>query len=152
MNIGAALRGALAGWTGMTGMMFIARRMGVTQMSISEIEGTFFADPKTSTAKIAGFLLHLAMSLWIGFAYALGFRLLGWRPNAKTGAAGSLIHWLIATVVTGTASRLHPRRRQLPMPGYGGMALGIKTAIGFLVGHIIYGALFGWQYSQSDQR
>jgi biotin transporter BioY len=92
------------------------------------------------------------MSLWIGLTYALGFELTGIRSNWRMGALGSLVHWSIATVVTGVASKKHPKREQLAMPGFGGMALGIRSAIGFLVSHIVYGMLFGWQYGDSPKQ
>ncbi len=85
----------------------------------------------------------------IGLAYALGFRLTGLRPSWGTGALGGLGHWAMATIVTGVASKQHPKREQLAMPGFGGMALGARSAVGFLVGHLVYGMLFGWQYGDA---
>lgn len=150
INSMAALRGALVGWAGMTGMMVVARKAGMTTMSIIEIEGSLVAKPSSTMAKVVGFVAHLGMSIAIGFAYAFGYKLLGWRPNWKTGAAGGLIHWSIATMVTGIVSAEHPKRNQLPMPGFGGIALGPKSAAGFFMGHLVYGTLFGWQYGRGE--
>jgi hypothetical protein len=87
----------------------------------------------------------------IGFIYALGFKSLSWRPGWATGARGGLIHWALATVVTGLASKKHPKRKHLAMPGFGGFALGRKSGLGFLVGHVVYGTLFGWQYGRKGR-
>jgi hypothetical protein len=151
VNISRVIRGALAGWAGMTGMVMAGRRAGMTKMSVMEMEGALFAPPHSTKAKIIGSLTHLGMSLWIGLVYALGFKLTGIRPSWRTGSLGSLAHWLIATIVTGVASKKHPKREQISMPGFGGMALGVRSAVGFMVGHMVYGMLFGWQYSQGNQ-
>ncbi len=151
VNIGRAMRGALAGWAGMTGMVMAGRQVGMTKMSVMEMEGSLFAPPHSSKVKIIGSFTHLGMSLWIGLAYGLGFKLAGLKPSWRTGALGGLVHWAIATVVTGVASKRHPKREQLAMPGFGGAALGVRSAVGFLVGHIVYGMLFGWQYGQGNQ-
>ncbi len=150
IDVGQAIRGALAGWAGMTGLIAVGRRAGLTRMDVMEMEGSLFADPDSTKAEVIGFFTHLGMSLWIGFAYALGFKLTGLRPSPRTGALGGMVHWLIATLVTGVASKKHPKREQLDMPGFGGTALGPRSAIGFLVGHLVYGTLFGWRYGDAD--
>ncbi len=92
------------------------------------------------------------MSDWIGLLYAMGFKMTGLMPSWKTGVLGSLAHWSIATVVTGVASKKHPKRTRTPMLGFGGTALGVRSAIGFPVGHIVDGMLFGWQYGGAPTR
>ncbi len=151
IDIGSGLRGALAAWGAMTGMMALARRAGLTPMSITEIEGAFFAKPHTTEAKTIGFATHLGMSLGIGFAYALGFKLLGLRVNWRSGLLGGALHWLIAAVVVGVVSEKHPKRDRLALPGFAGLALGPPTAVGFLAGHLLFGAVFGWQYGRGEE-
>ncbi|HEX6796411.1 MAG TPA: hypothetical protein VF116_01715 [Ktedonobacterales bacterium] len=143
----AVVRGALAGWAGMTTEMMLYRRLGVTQMSIARIEGTFFAPPGTTQAEVIGNAIHLMMSTAIGFAYAAGYRLTGLRPNWKTGLLGGVIHWSIAAPVVLLWSKVHPRRPFGPrMPGFGGFALGAASGLAFLAAHLTYGTIFGWQY------
>lgn len=151
VNMKRVIPAAVAGWAGMTGLVFTGQRMGLTRMNIMEIEGALFAEPGSPEARTIGMVTHLGMSLGIGSAYALGFKALGWRPSWKTGARGGLIHWALATLVTGLMSKKHPKREQLAMPGFGGFALGPKSALGFLVGHVLYGALFGWQYGRKGR-
>jgi hypothetical protein len=150
VNIGRVIRSGLAGWAGMTGLITLGRRSGLTRMDITNIEGSLFAEPNSIQAETIGFFTHIGMSLAIAFGYAVGFQLLGLRPSWKTGVLGGIIHWLIASFVTKLASAKHPKRERLDMPGFGGMALGPRSAIGFLIGHLIYGALLGWQYGQDD--
>ncbi len=119
VNIGKAIRGALAGWGGMTAMVMAGRQAGMTKMSVLEMEGSLFAPPHTTKAKVIGLVTHLGMSLWIGLAYGLGFELAGLKPSWRTGALGGLLHWAIATVTTGVASKRHPKREQRVMPAYG---------------------------------
>ncbi len=150
VNIGATIRSGLAGWAGMTGLITVGRRTGMTRMDITNIEGSLFAEPNSTEARTIGFFTHLGMSLAIAFAYAQGFKILGLRPSAKTGALGGLIHWVIAVGITGLATKKHPKRGQLDMPGFGGAALGLRSAVGFLIGHLVYGTLLGWQYGHGD--
>ncbi len=151
IDVGRVIRGALVAWVGMTGMMVAGRRAGLTRMDIAAIEGGLVAPPHTTTAKGAGFAMHLLLSLAIGFAYALGFARAGLRPGWRTGLLGGAVHWLLATPATGLLSRWHPRRGQLAMPGFGGTALGPADAAGFLGGHLLFGALFGWQYGRDGR-
>lgn len=151
VNIKRVIPPAVAGWAGMTGMVVAGRRMGLTPMDMTEIEGALFAKPGSPESKALGSAAHLGMSLGIGYAYALGFKALGWRAGWMTGARGGLIHWALATVVTGLMSKKHPKRKELAMPGFGGFALGPMSALGFLVGHVLYGALFGWQYGRKGR-
>ncbi len=150
MNIKRVIGAAAAGWAGMTSLVFAGQRAGLTRMNIMEIEGAVFAEPGSRAAKAIGMVTHLGMSLWIGFTYALGFKVFGWRPGWTTGTGGGLIHWALVTVVTGLVSKKHPKREQLAMPGIGGLALGAMSTVGFLVGHLVFGTLFGWRYGRED--
>lgn len=148
----AVVRGALAGWAGMTAEMMLYRRLGVTQMSIARMEGTFFAPPGTVQAEVLGNAIHAMMSTAIGFAYAAGYKLTGLRPDWKTGLLGGLVHWGIAAPVVLLGSKVHPRRPFGPrMPGFGGFALGTASGVAFLAAHLTYGAIFGWQYGAATR-
>lgn len=140
------VQGGLAGWVGMTALMQVARRLGLSSISMIELEGSFFAPPRSAKAESIGFFTHLGMSLWIAFVYAAGFKVLRLRPGWKAGLFGSVIHWLIAAVVVGWWSKINPYRRQLSVPGFGGFAQGPMGAFGFVVAHAVYGTLFGWRY------
>ncbi len=149
----AVVGGALAGWAGMTAEMMAYRRLGVTQMSIARMEGTFFAPPGTARAEVIGNAIHIVMSTAIGFAYAAGYKLTGLRPNWKTGLLGGVIHWSIAAPVVLLWSKVHPRRPFGPrMPGFGGFALGAASGLAFLAAHLTYGAIFGWRYGARLRR
>lgn len=148
----AVVRAALPAWAGMTAEMMLYRRLGVTQMSIARMEGTFFAPPDTTKEAVIGNATHLMMSTAIGFAYAAGYKLTGLRPNWKTGLFGGLIHWSIAAPVVLLGSKVHPRRPFGPrMPGFGGFALGAASGLAFFAAHLTYGAIFGWQYGEGSR-
>jgi hypothetical protein len=148
----AVVQGALAGWAGMTALGIAGRRVGMGHIDMMELEGTFFAPPRSPKAESFGFFTHLGMSLWIAFVYAAGFKLLRLRPDWRSGAFGSLIHWLLASAVVGWWSRTNPHRRQLATPGLGGLAQGPVGAIVFFVAHLVYGALLGWRYGECMRR
>jgi hypothetical protein len=151
VNIPQALRAGVVGWIGMTGLITLGRRRGVAYTDLIGIEGAFFAEPDARWTRTIGRFFHLGMCLWIAFAYALGFKALRLRPSWKTGALASLIHWALASLVVGLVSTRHPRRVLLDMPGYGGVALGRQGALSFLLSHVVYGTLVGWQYGQADE-
>ncbi len=44
------IQGVLAGWTGMTGLTFVAKRLGWTRVEVMEIEGSFFAELRSPRA------------------------------------------------------------------------------------------------------
>ncbi len=136
----------------MTSAMALFKRLGISRIHLMDIEGSLIAPANTRQATIRGFFMHLGMSLWIGTVYALGYKVTPLRPGWRSGLAGGIVHWAIASVVTGAVSRIHPKRRSLAMPGFGGIALGLPTALSFLAGHLLYGALFGWAYGESEDR
>lgn len=145
----AVVQGGIAGWIGMTALMWAGRVTGLmppTRMDIIDLEGTFFARPHSAKAQSIGFFIHLGMSLWIAFVYALGFKWLRLRPDWRSGAFGSLIHWVLAATVVGWWSRINPHAREQAAPGFGGFADGITGAMGFVVAHVIYGVLVGQVY------
>lgn len=143
------LQGGIAGWIGMTALMWAGRVTGLmppARMDIIDLEGTFFASPYTAKAQTIGFLAHLGMSLWIAFVYALGFKWLRLRPDWRSGAFGSLVHCLIAATVVGWWSKINPHRRQQAAPGFAGFSQGVVGAAGFFLGHVVYGMLVGHVY------
>lgn len=152
MRLQQVIRAGLVAWAGMTTVMALAKRLGVSRMHLMDIEGSMVTTPNSRQASILGFFMHLGMSLWIGLVYALGYRITPLRPNWRSGLAGGIVHWAIATLVTGLVSRVYPNRRHLAMPGFGGLALGLPTALSFLAGHLIFGTLFGRVYERTDER
>ncbi|GEM_PF-4144751 len=145
------MRAALTGWAGMTGLITAARLLGIVWTDIIGIQGAFFAQANSKRARVIGAVMHLGMCLWIAFAYLLGFNATGVRPSWKTGAFAGVIHWLAATLVGGYVTHNHPRRADLEMPGWGGLALGPHSVLGWLASHLTFGMLVGWQYGRSDE-
>lgn len=152
MRVRVAAEASLVAWAGMTGFMALAKRLGVSRMHLMDIEGSMVTTPNSRQASVLGFFMHLGMSVWIGLVYALGYRITPLRPNGRSGLFGGIVHWAIATLVTGLVSRVYPNHQRLAMPGFGGLALGIPTAFSFLFAHLIFGTLFGCAYGEGDQR
>lgn len=144
------VRAALTGWAGMTGLITVARLPNINWTDIIAIEGAFFAAPNSKRAYVLGSVVHLGVCLWIAFANLLGFNISGLRPSWKTGALGGLFHWLIASLVASFVTAKHPRRARLQMPGFAGLALGARGTIGWLVSHVLFGILLGWQYGRDN--
>ena len=134
----------------MTGLIGLARLVGLNWTDIVGIEGAFFAEPRTCKAFVIGSAIHRGMCLWIAAASRAGFRLLGWRPSWKTGLLGGLIHWSLASLVAGWVSARHPRRAELELPGFGGLAASGRTVSGWLISHLVFGMIVGHQYGRDE--
>src|SRR6266849_2393623 len=135
-------RAALGGFTGtlaMTAMMyFIAPMMGL-HMDIAAMLGSMLGGSWT-----AGIMMHVVNGSVIFpaiYVYALYAHLPG--PPAIRGTLWSIALWVIAQTVV------------MPMMGAGlfSSAMGaMMAAIGSLIGHILYGSLFGIIASAPEPR
>ncbi len=150
VSIARVSKAAFVGWAGMTGLITAARLAGLGWTDIIGIEGAFFAEPNSKRARTIGGVIHLGMCLWIAFAYLLGFRATGLRPSWKTGALGGVVHGLIGGLVAAFVTTKHPRRAELEMPGFAGSALGLRTVVGWLASHLLFGSLVGRQYGRDN--
>jgi uncharacterized membrane protein YagU involved in acid resistance len=130
-NIGRAILGGFVGTLAITMLMYKgAPMMGMPKMDIAAMLGQM----------LGGWTMGMVMHFLNGtvifpliYAYLLFPRLPG-APALK-GIAWGVILWLLAGI--------------LVMPMMGGGAFGAKvggmmSAVGSLMGHIIYGALLGW--------
>ena len=99
----------------------------------------------SGSGRIAGFVVHLAVSGAVGVLYALAFRLAeATDAGLAWGVVGSVIHWLAAGAYL--ALRRHDDRPPADKPAAFGSDLGPAVALGVLVAHLAYGAVFGVAY------
>ncbi|MDK3258724.1 hypothetical protein [Blastococcus capsensis] len=155
-----AILGGFAGGIVMTMMTAMARKIGVTQMSIRVVEGALFTGDAAKARKIGLFTHVVVMSaVVIGGIYGLLFLLFDVAPSNAWwyGALFGVVHGLISGVVIGAAPKMHPRMGgagvapamasgsniHLSSPGPFAHNYGDKTPIMLIVGHVLYGSVLG---------
>lgn len=137
----------------LTGIMIAAQLAGWSRMDLPLMLGTMFvADP--DRARLAGFLLHLAMGQVFALFYAWAFTSLGTATWWLGGLFG-LFHGLAAlTVLIRIVVGIHPRMASdragpeigamLEPPGLLGLHYGRQTPVFAVIAHIAYGATLGF--------
>jgi len=130
-NIGRAILGGFTGTLAITFLMYVgAPMMGLPKMDIAAMLGSM----------LGGWAMGMAMHFINGtlifpliYAYLLFGRLPG-SPYLK-GILWGVTLWILAQLIV------------MPMMGagvFGLKAAGMMSAVGSLMGHVIYGALLGW--------
>jgi hypothetical protein len=155
-----AILGGFLGGTVMSVMTAMARKAGITQMSIRVIEGALFTGDAAKARKIGLFTHVVVMSaLVIGGVYGLLFLAFDVAPDNAWwyGALFGLVHGIVGGLVVGAAPKMHPRMGgagvapamasgtdiHLSDPGAFAHNYGTKTPAMFLVGHLLYGTVLG---------
>jgi hypothetical protein len=147
------LAGGLVGTVVLTSGLRIAQELGVTRMDLPLLLGTAFTDNR-SRANVIGYAVHFVNGLIFALFYYAIFRAVdhaGWLVGLGLGAVhamfagGALLGVLLPAV--------HPRMgtpwsdsEETPLlepPGFLLENYGPRTAIGNLVGHLLYGAIVG---------
>ena len=149
-----------AGWavfgpvaaTGLTALMIFAQLGGRTRLDLPLMLGTITTEDP-DRARVAGFVIHLAIGQVFALFYAAGFAALD-RSDWWLGALFGLAHAAIAlTVLVPLLPGVHPRMASdragpdstsvLEPPGLFGVNYGTATPLVALGAHIAYGAVLG---------
>jgi hypothetical protein len=95
-----------------------------------------------------GILIHLLVSVLVGFVYAVGFQVVAAVDYlALWGLVGAVIHYLVAGLVLAVIPPIHPDiPERSPAPGAFVRNLGMTDAAAFLAGHAVFGFVFGLAY------
>jgi uncharacterized membrane protein YagU involved in acid resistance len=133
-NFKRAVIAGLVGTTAMTGLMLAAPMMGMPRMNIGEMLGSMMGG-----VTALGWMAHFMIGTTLATAYAAFFaeRLPG--PPVVRGMLFGIAPWLLAQVVV------------MPMMGAGFFSGSLMAATGSLMGHLVYGAVVGTVYGQTDQ-
>jgi hypothetical protein len=136
----------------LTSIMIAAQLAGLSRLDLPLILGTLvIEDP--DRARVAGFLIHLAVGQGFALGYAASFALLGiatWWLGALLG----LLHVAVAlTVIVPLLAGVHPRMASsragpgstagLEPPGLLGLNYGAQTPTVAVVAHLAYGVALG---------
>lgn len=146
-----AIVAGLAGTIVMTLMVAAGKAMGMTKMDMPLMLGGMFTDD-VDRASAIGQVIHFMNGAIFGIVY-------GALLAASDGGVGiavliGLVHGVIAIVVMPMMGAMHPRVAAegvpdgfpLIAPGLGGRNFGTGTPMGLVVGHLLYGLVFGLVY------
>ncbi len=142
----------------MTALMWMAASMGMTRMDMSLMLGSMFRRD-TDAARRIGLPIHFLNGLAFGLVYALVWWALDPEPSSAwwIGLIFGAVHGMVAIVMMPVMSTVHPRVREsatgagegaagevaLPRFGFGGTGFGSMTPVGILMGHLVFGLVWG---------
>ncbi len=148
---GWALFGLVA-TAALTAIMMAAQLDGRTRLDLPLILGTVLTEDP-DRARVAGFLMHLAVGQGFALGYAASFALLD-RATWWLGGLLGLLHGAIALMLlVPLLAGIHPRMATpragpastalLEPPGLLGLNYGIETPLVAAAAHVVYGIALG---------
>jgi hypothetical protein len=148
---GWALFGLVA-TTALTALMIAAQLAGLTRLDLPLLLGALVTEDP-DRARVAGFLIHLAIGEGFALGYAASFALLD-RATWWLGGLLGLLHAAVAlTVLVPLLAGVHPRiashragpasTAALEPPGLLGLNYGVQTPLVATVAHLAYGVALG---------
>lgn len=144
-------------WAGAVGagvmlvMMYASRIAGLVRADFPRYQGCIITRREEgSQTLLAGLIFHLAMGAMLAIGYAVIFSLLG-RNGWFVGMAIAFVHWLAAGSSLPLMDGMNPCVRDGHIRPFGvfGRNYGGMMIFGFLMGHLVYGALVGLLYDVS---
>ena len=149
--VGWAVFGLVA-TTGLTAAMIFAQLAGQTRLDLPLMLGTITTEDP-DRARVAGFVIHLAIGQVFALFYAAGFAALD-RSDWWLGALFGLAHAAVAlTVLVTLLPGVHPRMASeragpdsisvLEPPGLFAVNYGNATPVFALGAHVAYGTVLG---------
>lgn len=148
---GWALFGLIA-TAALTVVMIAAQLTGRTRLDLPLVLGTVVTEDP-DRARVAGFLIHLAVGQGFALGYAATFALLD-RSSWWIGGLLGALHGAVAlTVIVPLLAGVHPHMAShragpystavLEPPGLLGLNYGLETPLVTGVAHVLYGILLG---------
>jgi hypothetical protein len=145
-----ALWAGAVGGVAMTVMMTLSRMMGMVDAEMALYQGCMITKKDHGAATwIAGFLMHLMIAALIALAYAWAFQAIWGRSTWLLGLVNAVVHWLIAGMALPMMDGMNPCVKDARIKGFGLYAknYGGMMVVGFLMAHLLYGAIVGWIYT-----
>lgn len=139
MDLTAAIVAGVVATAIMTTLMYLSPLMGMPKMDMLGMMGTMIVPQTNTTAYVIGGIVHFLMG--IVFAIVYTWIWLNWfgAPTWLWGLIFGAIHGVIAIVVMPLMMRVHPRPPQ--------MQTGALTAVGMIMGHMVFGVGVALIYS-----
>jgi hypothetical protein len=143
-------------WVGIVGgivmllMMTLARSMGLIDANMTKYQGCMITKKDEGAGTmISGLIMHLMFSALIALLYAWGFAAIWGQSTWVLGLLLGAIHWVIAGVVLPMMDGMNACVKGGRIGAFGafGKNYGAMMVVGFLMGHLLYGAIVGWLYT-----
>lgn len=138
----------------MTPLMQMGTAMGMTRMNMLEMLGSMFRRDAESARRL-GLALHLSNGAAFGLVYAVVWWGLDPAPERAwwLGLVFGGVHSFVAMGMMPVMGAVHPRVDRsepssagdvvLPPFGLGGIGFGSLTPVGILMGHLVFGLVWG---------
>ncbi len=149
----AAISGAIGG-TIMVTMGKLMKKAGVNlQMSIVHMWGAMLG-LRGAPQLIAGWIVHVIVSVAIGVAYAGILSLADAKRRIWLwGLSIGVIHWIFAGLFLTVVSAIRPQKAgERRAPGPFAVNFGLDDVVAFLVAHLVFGTVVGVLYPRLSQR
>jgi hypothetical protein len=153
-----ALVAGFVGTVVMTALMRMGASMGMTRMDMAVMLGSMFRRDEEGARRL-GLPMHFVNGLVFGLAYGVAWWALGPEPASAwwIGLIFGAVHAVVAMAAMPVMSGMHPRVREragvsgegaagevaLPSFGLGGTGFGSMTPVGILMGHLVFGLVWG---------
>lgn len=145
MRAGRAVLAGVAGGIAMTTLAWVVRQTGM-DVNPEIMFGTMIATADGG-AWLAGFAMHIVLSIVIALIYAWGFERVAHRAGIVVGLGFAVIHIIAAGLVMAMLPAIHPMIPEImPAPGAFMSGMGAMGVGFFLLEHLLYGAIVGGVY------
>ena len=127
------------------GIIMLPRQM---KMNLFMMLGSMML-PVGAAAFVMGAMIHIGMSLVFGLIHGAVFAVADIdSAEAAWGLLFGVVHWAIVGMALGMMSMMHPRMRsgEIDEPGFYALRYPPMTAMGFLMLHLVFGAIVGALY------
>lgn len=151
-NLYDAIAAGLWATVAFTGFMTLALALGFVHIDFARLLGGIFMPRLDRTAAVVGLVVNYLVGIGFGLIYAAIFAVVGLGPTlwlaTIIGAGFGLYHWLLSMPLISLGRLLNPyiKRGEEADPGIWGIHFGPQEAFFRLVGHVLYGAVFGFSY------
>jgi hypothetical protein len=128
--------------------LVLARALGITSLNLEMFIGSLITRSTGPLTWFYGLGVYLLCSGLLGILYKQGFilatRLGSSRSSWDLGATFGIAHWLIASLLLGKLSVIHPLSHgEIQLPGPFALNLGGLSFVNFFLIHLIFGAIMG---------
>lgn len=146
MRAGLAFGAGVIGAAVMVLGLWLARALGATDFNFGQFWGSMFTGTTTSGSWILGVVITLILGGLIALIYAAFLEAVG-RSNWGLGLLGGAIHLILAGLLIGWISTVHPAIPQaISNPGYFTANYGPESIAAFSIVHLLYGMIVGGRY------
>lgn len=151
-NLYNAIAAALWATTAFTAFMTLMLALGFIHIDFGRLLGGIFMPKLDRKTAVVGLLINLLVGVVFGLIYATIYAYVGvagvlWLSTV-VGMGFGIYHWLLSMPLISVGRLLNPhiKRGEEADPGIWGINFGPQEAFFRLVGHVLYGGVFGFSF------